>query len=263
MATTQEKLARSLSILKAIQDRGVRAIQVSQHKELTRVHRERLQKAGFLKPVIPGWYLQSRPDEKEGDTTSWYASMEAFVAAYAEARFGRDWQLNAEQSLLQHSGETSLAKQIQVHAPRANNDVVQLPHGCSLLLYRIGRTSLSSDARSNSNGLRLIPLEDCLFRIGPSFYERHQEAAQIALRRADVNELARFVLKDGSTHDRWPIRRRTPSSWPGRRRKTRAVGDGSRRSSGACHQSIRRALAGPCGRPNGVSVRSAHQTHVD
>ena len=199
MATAQEKLAKSLSILKAIQDRGVRAIQVSQHKELTRVHRERLQKAGFLKPVISGWYLQSRPDEKEGDTTSWHATMEAFVAAYAEARFGRDWQLNAEQSLLQHSGETSLAQQIQIHAPGANNDVVQLPHGCSLVLYRIDRTSLSSDARSNPNGLRLIPLEDCLFRMGPAFYERHQEAAQIAFRRADVSELARLVLKDGST----------------------------------------------------------------
>jgi len=198
MATQQEKLASSLSILKSIQDRG-RAVQVSKHKELTRVHRERLQKAGFLKPVIPGWYLQSRPDENDGDTTSWYAAMEAFVAAYAESRFGHDWQLNSEQSLLRHAGETSISKQFQIHAAAASNDAVRLPHGCSLFLYRIEPTALAADIRENENGLRLIPLEDCLFRVGPSFYELHPQAAQIAARRADVNELARLVLRDGST----------------------------------------------------------------
>ncbi len=199
MATSQEKLAASLAVLKSIQDQGIRVIKVSEFKQLTRVHRERLQKAGYLKPVLPGWYLSSGPEEQEGATTSWYANMEAFVAAYAAARFEREWQLNAEQSLLRHSGETSLSKQIQIHAPRASNDVVQLPHGCSLFLYRIERSSLAPDARENANGLRLIPLEDSLFRVGPSFFEQHPVAAQIAFRRADVNELARLVLREGST----------------------------------------------------------------
>jgi len=88
MATTQEKLARSLSVLKEIQDRGVRAIQVSQHKELTRVHRERLQKAkaprrraalnikhgagGMLDVYFATRYLQLRdgvPDDGNDRTT--------------------------------------------------------------------------------------------------------------------------------------------------------------------------------------------------
>ncbi len=199
MATSQEKLAASLSVLKSIQDQGIRVIQVSQHKGLTRVHRERLQRAGFLKPILPGWYMQSRPEEKEGESTTWYATMEAFVASYANARFGREWQLNAEQSLLRHSGETSLSKQIQIHAPKASNDVVKLPHGCSLFLYRIERASLADDALETANGLRLIPLEDSLFRVGPTFFEQHPQAAQIAFRRADVSELARLVLRGGST----------------------------------------------------------------
>jgi hypothetical protein len=199
MATHHDKLAASLLVLKSIQDQGVRAVQATRFKELTRVHRERLQKAGFLKPVISGWYLLSRPEQTDGDTTFWYASMERFIAAYAGSRFGREWQLNAEQSLLQHSGETTLSQQFQIHAPAASNDVVQLPHQCSLFLYRIAKRMLAPDARESASGLRIIPLEDCLFRVGPAFFELHPQAAQIAFRRADVNALARLVLRDGST----------------------------------------------------------------
>jgi hypothetical protein len=46
MATTNEKLAASLLILKQIQDRGVTVFQANALPELTRVHRERLLKAG-------------------------------------------------------------------------------------------------------------------------------------------------------------------------------------------------------------------------
>ena len=199
MATQHEKLAASLRLLKATQDRGARVIRAAQHKALTRVHRERLMSAGFLKPAVAGWYVLSRPDESAGDTTSWYASMEAFVAAYAQSRFGRAWQLPAEQSLMQHSGETTLSRQFQIHAPKANNQVVQLPHGCSLFLYRVQRASLAADAVVTASGLRLLPLEHCLFRVVASFYERQPQAAQIALRRADINVLARLLLKDGAT----------------------------------------------------------------
>lgn len=199
MATHNEKLAGSLLVLQGIQDQGVRVIKASQHKALTRVHRERLLATGFLKPVIAGWYMPSRPDEQSGESSAWYANMEVFIATYAKSRFGDAWQLPEDQSLLFHSGETTLSRQIQIHAPKASNDVVQLPHGCSLFLYRVKSESMTANAVLNSNGLRLLPLEECLFRVPASFYELKPQAAQIALRRADVNALARLVLKDGST----------------------------------------------------------------
>lgn len=91
MATPNEKLAASLNVLKNIQDRSIFAIEVSAHPELTRTHRERLVRAGFLRHVIGGWYLSSNPTEDAGDSTTWYAHMESFVAAYANARFGAQW----------------------------------------------------------------------------------------------------------------------------------------------------------------------------
>lgn len=115
--------------------------------------------------------------------------MEAFVAAYAKSRFGDAWQLPEDQSLLFHSGETTLSRQIQIHAPKASNDVVQLPHGCSLFLYRVKSESLTANAVLNSNGLRLLPLEECLFRVPASFYELKPQAAQIALIPATAHSL--------------------------------------------------------------------------
>lgn len=104
------------------------------HPELTRTHRERLVKAGFLQRVISGWHLFNNPSEDTGDSTQWYAHMETFVAAYANSRFGAQWQVSPELSLLKHSGHTGVLKQIQIHAPKANNQVINLPHGCYCVL---------------------------------------------------------------------------------------------------------------------------------
>src|SRR5674476_675003 len=54
MPSPNEKLASALRTLKALQDQGHQAIQGT---ELSRSDREALQRAGFLKPVIRGWYI--------------------------------------------------------------------------------------------------------------------------------------------------------------------------------------------------------------
>jgi len=53
MASPYEKLAESLEALRALQDRGVIAVRSG---ALTRRHRERLVKNGFLQEVMKGWY---------------------------------------------------------------------------------------------------------------------------------------------------------------------------------------------------------------
>jgi hypothetical protein len=63
MATPADKLAESLAVLKDLQDAGRVALRAS---DMTRTHRERLVKAGFLKAVMKGWYIPSRPDEPAG-----------------------------------------------------------------------------------------------------------------------------------------------------------------------------------------------------
>ena len=87
MATPPQKLADSLDALKMLQERGLVAIRA---KDLSRVHRERLQKNGFLQEVMKGWYIPSRPDGTAGESTAWYASFWAFAGAYLHERFDRD-----------------------------------------------------------------------------------------------------------------------------------------------------------------------------
>ena len=57
MATPQEKLAESLEALKRLQESGGVAIRAS---DLSRGHRERLLKNGFLQQVMKGWYIPAR-----------------------------------------------------------------------------------------------------------------------------------------------------------------------------------------------------------
>ena len=58
MATPNEKLAASLSALQELQADGRH---VFRSKELTRVHRERLLRNGFLRKVMKGWVISTSP----------------------------------------------------------------------------------------------------------------------------------------------------------------------------------------------------------
>jgi hypothetical protein len=117
MALPSEKLAQSLEELKKLQyDKGMAVVKAG---DLTRTHRDRLIQNGFLKEVIKGWYISSRPEEKPGDTTSWYMSFWNFSSAYCNTRFGKDWSLSPEQSLLLHSGNPSFPNQLLTRSPKA------------------------------------------------------------------------------------------------------------------------------------------------
>jgi hypothetical protein len=59
MASPHEKLAESLEVLRAPQERGVVSVRSA---DLTRTHRERLVKNGFLQEVMKGWYIPVHPD---------------------------------------------------------------------------------------------------------------------------------------------------------------------------------------------------------
>src|SRR6266516_5059981 len=97
MATPSEKLAESLEVLHKLQTaNGAAAIRA---RDLTRTHRERLLKNGFLQEVMKGWYIPSRPDDGKGESTAWYASFCRFAAAYLEHRFHKILRLSPAQSL--------------------------------------------------------------------------------------------------------------------------------------------------------------------
>src|ERR1035438_5231331 len=115
MATPNEKLAASLTVLKALQKDGRR---VFQSQELSRVHRERLLQNGFVQEVIKGWLISSSPGARDGDSTPWYASFWEFCARYCNQRFGGEWYLSPEQSILLHAENTVIPAQVIIHSVR-------------------------------------------------------------------------------------------------------------------------------------------------
>lgn len=192
MPSPNEKLAQSLEALRALAP--ARAIPAA---ALTRVHRERLKAAGFLGEVVRGWYIHTRPNDEAGDSTAWFASMREFIAGYCTERFGNDWHVGPEQSLLMHSGERSLPVQLQVWAPAAGNQSLNLPHETSLFLYRAPRL-LASRPSEDAGGLRLVDLENALVAAGPAFFTQQQLAATIALRTLREGSGLSRVLLEGS-----------------------------------------------------------------
>ena len=193
MAKPAEKLAESLEALKHFQERGVVAIRSA---DLTRTHRQRLVKNGFLQEVMKGWYIPSRPGETAGESTAWYTSFWHFAAAYLENRFDADWSLSPEQSIMLHVGNATVPAQLLVRAPRGRNQITHLPHGTSLLEVRASLPGRS--ARARQDGLRMFSLPAALVSVPPGFYTQHPTDAHVALAMIrDASEVLEPLLEGG------------------------------------------------------------------
>ena len=193
MATSSEKLAQSLQVLKELQYQGHTAIR---SRDLSRTHRERLVQNGFLQEVIKGWYIPARPGEQTGDTTSWYASFWAFCASYLDTRFGRDWCLSPEQSLALQAGNMTVPKQLLVRTKKDTNNLTALPHGTSLLDIRAELPSPTDTL--TQDGLRLYTLPAALIACAPGVFTQNPTDIRAALSMvADGSDLLERLLEGG------------------------------------------------------------------
>lgn len=177
MPPVNEKLAASLGILKDLQDDDQRIFRPS---ELSRTHRDRLKRAGFVAPVIKGWWMAADPAARPGDTTAWYAAFWEFCARYSSSRFGKAWHLSPEISLLIHAEATDVPRQVVIHTPEGTNHTIDLPFGTSLFDYRVGSLP-ASDQLTDRDGLRLLTPAAALVRAQPSFFQQRPVEAQVAL----------------------------------------------------------------------------------
>lgn len=193
MAKPSEKLAESLELLHTLQERGVVAIRSG---DLTRTHRERLIKNGFLQEVIKGWYIPARPDETAGESTAWYASFWKFCAAYLQHLKGKDWCLSPEQSLSLHAENWTVPQQLLVRAAKARNNITALPHDTSLLDVR----STLPDIRDTveKEGLRIYALPLALITCAPGYFRQNPTDMRAALSIIrDASEVLERLLEGG------------------------------------------------------------------
>lgn len=193
MASPSEKLAESLEALRTLQDKGTIAIPA---KSLTRTHRERLIKHGFLQEVIKGWYIPSRQDETPGESTAWYASFWEFCSAYLNTRFKDKWCLSPEQSLSLHAGNWTVPPQLLVRSPKGNNKVTLLPHKTSLLDARYVMPNKKEIAIIND--LRVFSVASALIASSPRFFTQNPTDARTALSLVrDASEVLALLLAGG------------------------------------------------------------------
>lgn len=177
MASPSERLAASLAQLAELQKNGRR---VFQSDELTRVHRRRLIENGFLQEVVRGWLISSSPGVEPGDTTPWYACFWEFCARYCTDRFGDDWHLSPEQSLLLHAESSIVPPQVVVSTPAGANNTLTLPFATSLYDLRRERMPPPDDL-IDRDGLHLYRSEVALTKVSETFFRRHPIEAQVAL----------------------------------------------------------------------------------
>lgn len=210
-----DKLAASLDVLRELQEDGPSARAVSppgtavdgagarrsifQSSELSRTHRERLKRAGFVAPLMKGWWMAANPAARPGDTTTWYASFWEFCARYSSSRFAKAWHLSPEASLLIHAEATDVPRHVVIHAPAGDNHTIDLPFGTSLFNYRTDSTPDPADLTIR-DGLRLLSPAAALVRVPPAFFQQRPAEAQVALAGVrDPSDLLVHLLAEDRT----------------------------------------------------------------
>lgn len=193
MAAPQERLASALEALHRLQAEGRQTIR---SENLKRAERELLVKNGFLQEVMKGWYIPARPDLADGESTAWYASYWDFVRGYLTGRFGDQWALSPEQSLLLHAGEWTVPAQLLVRARGGRNQMTRFLHGTSVLDVNLEPPAGAEAAELR--GLRLYTPEAGLIAVSPQFFINQPTAARTVLAtQQDASAVLARLLEGG------------------------------------------------------------------
>ena len=194
MATTNERLAASLTVLRELQKDGQR---VFQSQDISRTHRERLLRNGFVQEVMKGWLISSSPNAGNEDSTPWYASYWEFCARYCGVRFGDEWCLSPEQSILLQAEQTVVPSQVIVLSPNGSNHKLTLLFGSSM--YDLKQARMPSPPEITvKDGLRIFTPAAALVRVADSFITRNPIETRVVLASVrDTADLLRHLLEGG------------------------------------------------------------------
>ncbi len=192
MAKPNEKLAKSLAELKKLQTGN--EVTVVRTGDLSRTHLKRLVSAGYLKFVLNGWYIQSRPSEQAGDTTAWYTSFWAFCAQYLEERYDKNWCLSPDHSLALHAGDWKVPSQLIARSLKANNSKTDLLYNTSLFSMKLKIPN--SNELDVFEGMRVYTIPAALVACGESFFRKNPTEARTILSLVrDASELLGLLLE--------------------------------------------------------------------
>lgn len=189
MASKPNKiLVEALSKARVVAQEGV-----IKHTSIKPTYLNVLKRAGYLSPVIRGWYLLTKP-EASGSTTIWYVGFWPFLKLYLSERFGKQgYCLGADDSIDIHTGEGNISSQIVVITKKNSNQTVTLPHKTSLVIYSDSKKF--PESIENIKDISVMPLPLALCRLSPSYYKTKPLNVEIALKLLpSVSEVSRVLL---------------------------------------------------------------------
>ncbi len=167
-------------------------------RDMSRVDRERALTAGWLHPIIKGWYIVgSETPAQAGSSVLWYSHFWQFVKRYLDDRFGNGYCLNAEASLDLHVGSTTVPGQLIVMTKKGGAHKIQLPHGTSILTYPDPNNL--PDQVTTLDGIRIMPLPTALCRVTPRYFLANPIDAEIALNVVNESDLSRTLISGRNT----------------------------------------------------------------
>ena len=156
---------------------------------------EPLLEAAKLMDPDKGWVMSTGPQAQQQDTTPWYASFWEFCSLYCNDRFGKDWFLSPEQSLLLHVEAPTIPPQVVVNTPKGKNNKIDLLFGTSL--YDLAVKEMPEQL-TERNSQRVFTVEAALIRVPEGFFQRAPIEMQVAMASVrDVSTVLALLLDGG------------------------------------------------------------------
>jgi Fic family protein len=189
--TEQQKLATALTELHRVlgSERGV--VRGKQIKNTTRVL---LLERGYLREILKGWYFVSDPLAAPGDTTPFFANYWEYLATYLSERFGADYCLTAEHSLLRHAQHNVVPKQVNAMLAVSQSQIQELAFGHTLALYPGGKSFPALADQQTLMGIRCMSAPYCLVMLNPRYFKDHAREVQIVMGKIeDPSAIAALV----------------------------------------------------------------------
>jgi len=174
----RDKLARAVTELHAVAGSEGGVVRGPELKNSTRLL---LLEKGFLREILKGWYFVSDPFSEAGDTTPFFANFWAYLGKYLGERFGENYCLTAEQSLLRHAQHNVVPQQVNVMLAVEQSQIQPLVFEHALVLYPGKKSFPGPEHTVRLNGLRCMSLPYCLVMLAPRAFQSNAEEVQIVL----------------------------------------------------------------------------------
>ena len=180
--TEQQKLAKALTELHQVlgSERGV--VRGNQIRNAARVL---LLEKGYLREILKGWYFVSDPLAAPGDTTPFFANYWEYLASYLSERFGSDYCLTAEHSLLRQAQYNVVPRQVNVMLAVNQSQIQELAFGHSVALYPGGKSFPAPEYQETVMGVRCMSAPYCLVMLNPRYFKDYAREVQITMGKID------------------------------------------------------------------------------